>query len=72
MPQYLRAPYELREARITELLRPVHRVLELGSGSGMHTLALLQTGAHVVASDISCESLVLLEAKFDGFGGQFQ
>jgi SAM-dependent methyltransferase len=72
MPQYLRAAYEMYEARITELLRPGQRVLELGSGAGMHTLVLLQTGADVVASDISSESLVLLKAKFDGFGGQLQ
>ena len=72
MPQYLRAPYERYEARIAELLRPGLRVLELGSGAGMHTLALLQTVADVVASDISPESLVLLTSKFGSFDRQLQ
>lgn len=72
MPQYLRAPYELYEARIAELLHPGHRVLELGSGAGMHTLAVLRTGAQVVATDISSESLVLLKGKFSAFDRQLQ
>lgn len=64
MPLYLRAPYLYYEAKIAELVRPRHRVLELGSGTGMHTRALLQTGADVVVSDISPNSLTLLRECF--------
>jgi hypothetical protein len=52
------------EAKIAELLGPGKCVLELGSGSGTHTYALLQTGAKVVASDISPNSLRLLSKRF--------
>lgn len=64
MPLYLRKPYLCYEAKIAELLGPGKCVLELGSGSGTHTYALLQTGAKVVASDISPNSLRLLSKRF--------
>jgi ubiquinone/menaquinone biosynthesis C-methylase UbiE len=64
VPPYIRTPYSYYEAKIAELINPRHRVLELGSGSGMHTSALLQTGANVVVSDISSKSLALLSQRF--------
>ena len=63
MPAYLRTPYIFYEQKIAELIRPSHRVLELGAGAGLHTLALLQTGAQVTASDISPNSLSLLKQR---------
>ena len=72
MPAYLRSPYLANEAHVARLLRPSHRVLELGAGAGMHTLALLQSGARVVASDISAQSLTLLKAKFGDFDSQLE
>ena len=57
----LRAPYELYEQVILELVSSRHEVLELGAGSGFHTAALLRTGARVTATDISPSSLALLE-----------
>jgi ubiquinone/menaquinone biosynthesis C-methylase UbiE len=72
MPAYLRSPYLAYEAHIARLLRPSHRVLELGAGAGMHTLALLQSGARVLASDISAQSLTLLRTRFAQFGSQLE
>lgn len=66
MPSYLRSPYIFYEEKIAELIRPNHRVLELGAGTGLHSLALLKTGAQVVVSDISPNSLRLLKQRFDG------
>jgi ubiquinone/menaquinone biosynthesis C-methylase UbiE len=56
-----RAPYLLFENHIKNYILSQHRVLEIGSGSGLHTGALLETGAHVTASDIAPSSLALLE-----------
>jgi len=59
----LRTPYLVYEQAIRDLVRPDDRVLELAAGSGMHTQILLQTGAHVTATDISPDSLRLLEQR---------
>jgi len=59
----LRTPYLYYERRIQELISPSDRVLELGAGSGMHTGVVLQTGAHVTASDISPAALALLQRR---------
>lgn len=59
----LRTPYLVYEQRIRDLVHSEDRVLELAAGSGMHTQILLLTGAHVTATDISPESLKLLEQR---------
>lgn len=64
MAPYLRTPYLYYELKLAELLRDNYHVLELGAGSGMHTRALLQTGAEVMATDISSTSLTLLQQRF--------
>lgn len=69
MSSYLQTPYIYYEQMISELIRPEHRVLELGAGAGLHTRALLQTGAHVTASDISPNSLCLLKQQFKNVPG---
>lgn len=56
----LRTPYLVYEQAVRNLVRPNDRVLELAAGSGLHTQILLQSGAHVTATDISPESLKLL------------
>lgn len=56
----LRAPYLAFEAIVGESVRPGDRVLELAAGSGLHTAALVRTGARVTATDISPSSLELL------------
>lgn len=72
MPAYLRTPYIFYEQKIAELIRPNHRVLELGAGAGLHTRALLQTGANVTASDISPNSLSLLKQRFQNTTGNLK
>jgi ubiquinone/menaquinone biosynthesis C-methylase UbiE len=72
MPAYLRTPYLAYERKIAELIRPSHRVLELGAGTGLHTRALLQTGAQVIASDISPNSLSLLKQRFQSTFGNLE
>lgn len=72
MPAYLRTPYILYEQKIAELIRPSHRVLELGAGSGLHTRVLLQSGAQVTASDISPNSLSLLKQRFQNTPGNLK
>ena len=57
---YIRAPYVFYEELIRDNIKPEHEVLELGSGSGLHTYALLRTGAEVTATDIAPASLELL------------
>ncbi len=61
MPAYLRAPYLYYQAMIAAMVRPDQAVLELGSGTGSHTLTLARSGAHVTATDISPHSLAYLE-----------
>jgi len=72
MPSYLRTPYIFYEQKIAELIRPGHRVLELGAGTGLHTWALLQTGANITASDISPNSLSLLKQRFHNAPGNLK
>ena len=72
MAVYLQKPYICYEQKISKLIQPSHRVLELGAGTGLHTCALLQTGAQVTASDISPNSLSLLKLKFKSFSGNLK
>ena len=64
IPRVLRAPYEYYEATLQEVLKPDAVVLEIGSGTGEFTGALLRSGAKVVASDISSLSLELLRIRY--------
>ena len=60
---YLRAPYIFYEKCVRECIGPQDQVLELGAGMGLHTYALVQTGARVTATDISPNALKLLEQR---------
>lgn len=66
----LRTPYLFYEQQIMKVIRPQNCVLELAAGVGMHTSALLQTGAHVTATDISPLSLKILEQRFCSANGR--
>jgi SAM-dependent methyltransferase len=65
LPIY-RAPYTYYEHCIIRYILRTHDVLEIGSGNGVHTYALKQTGARVVTSDISMHQLALLCQRIKG------
>ena len=66
VPLIYRAPYIYYEQCIRNFVFQNHDVLELGSGTGLHTYVLTQTGARVVASDISNHSLEVLSQRIGG------
>jgi ubiquinone/menaquinone biosynthesis C-methylase UbiE len=72
MSVFLQSPYIWYEQNISKLIQPSHCVLELGAGTGLHTWALLQTGALVTASDISPNSLSLLKLQFKNVSGNLR
>jgi SAM-dependent methyltransferase len=63
MPPILQAPYIYYEQCVDRYVCQNHHVLELCSGTGLHTYALTQTGAQVVASDISRHALEVLSHR---------
>lgn len=72
IPLVLRSPYIFYEEKIKELMNPSFKILEVGEGTGLHTYSLIKTGAHVTATDISHNSLKVLEqnlSKVNGGGG---
>lgn len=64
LPLLLRAPYEYFENQIRSYVQSGSMVLEIGSGIGMHTGILLETGGIVMATDISQSSLEYLRIRF--------
>lgn len=64
VPEYFKPPYLFYEAQVAQVINQSYSVLELGAGSGMHTLALLNTGASITASDISPSSLEVIKKKY--------
>lgn len=69
MPQYLRTPYIFYEKCVRKLIGFQDQVLELGAGTGLHTWALVQTGAVVTVTDISPNALELLKQRIENAGG---
>lgn len=66
VPPVYRAPYSYYEQCIRQYICKEDDILELCSGTGLHTYALAQTGARVVASDISSHSLEVLSQRIGG------
>lgn len=66
IPLVYRAPYSYYEQCISQHITQHHDVLELCSGTGLHTYMLTQTGARIVASDISSRSLTVLAQRIKG------
>ena len=66
IPPIFRAPYGYYEQRVRQYICKEDDVLELGAGTGLHTYALMQTGARVVASDISSHALEVLSQRIGG------
>jgi ubiquinone/menaquinone biosynthesis C-methylase UbiE len=65
-PPILRTPYLYYEQCIRQHISKDQDVLELGSGTGTHTYALTQSGARIVASDISSHALKVLAQRIKG------
>ena len=61
----LRTPYLYYEKCIFNTISGNNYVLEIGSGTGLHTYSLTKTGAKIVASDISKNSLTVLNKIID-------
>lgn len=61
--EYLRSPYLFFEGILQRQLNCSHKVLEIGAGSGQHTDILVKSGADVTATDISGNSLKLLQRR---------
>ena len=66
VPPVYRAPYSYYEQCIRQYICKEDDILELCSGTGLHTYALAQTSARVVASDISRHSLEVLSQRIVG------
>jgi SAM-dependent methyltransferase len=62
-PLIIRTPYSFYEQCIRQNISKEHYVLEIAAGTGMNTYALTQTGAQIVASDISSQSLEILSQR---------
>lgn len=67
IPVSLSSPYLYYESLLNRVLRPNYKVLEIGSGIGIHTYFSLSKGSKVLATDISKESLRLLKARLKNF-----
>ena len=61
--EYLRTPYLYFESVLQSQLNGEHKVLEIGAGAGQHTDILVKSGADVTATDISGNSLKLLQQR---------
>ena len=60
--------YALFEARLPSLFSPSDRVLEIGAGTGIFTLAIARRCREVTAVDISANMLEILKGKAAGEG----
>ena len=63
-PEKHQKPFLDYYAQIRMSVREGMRVLELGAGTGRHSFPVLEQKAHLVALDISRESLALLDLKY--------
>ena len=61
---FLRKPYLLYEDLISKNIKKGSKVIEIGSGIGGHTEILLKTNADITLSDISIDSLNVLDNVF--------
>lgn len=61
------SPYVFYDSLLVQVLKPDLVVLEIGSGTGEFTEVLLRSGANVIASDISAESLELLRITYSNY-----
>ena len=64
IPVISRKPYIAYEQYLKSILNKNIKVLEIGSGTGEHTYLLIKSGAEVIASDISPNSLIILKNRY--------
>lgn len=64
VPELYRGPYAFYEQVIENSVERTDRVLEIGSGSGLHTAVLSRRAASVVATDVAEKALSLLSRRF--------
>ena len=64
----LRAPYLRYETIVATYLRFGMRILELGAGTGRHSLVLCSDGIHTVCSDIAPKALEVLQLQIKSKG----
>ena len=68
IPPVLRAPYEAYERAVLAALRPGLRILELGSGTGRHSVVLTGCGSEVTCTDVASRALELLSDRMRAAG----
>lgn len=64
VPQYFRAPYLSYELAQEKFIFPNSKVLEIGSGTGLHTYSLLDKKSNIYAFDISKNVVKYLTNRF--------
>lgn len=68
LPGALQTPYLCYESIIRDCkVNKISTILEIGAGSGAHTRTLLETGAQVCATDISENSLEIIQKQNKGY-----
>lgn len=63
----IRMPYLRYEEMHNKFIENNNNVLEIGAGTGMHTRSLLETGAFVMATDISPNSVKIIKKKYEKY-----
>jgi SAM-dependent methyltransferase len=71
VPELYREPYTFYERVIEESVQRTDRVLEIGSGSGLHSAVLARSAASVVATDVAEKALSLLARRFENDAGLY-
>lgn len=66
----IRMPYLRYEEMHIKFIENNNNVLEIGAGTGMHTCSLLETGAFVMATDISPNSVQIIKKKYEKYSSK--
>jgi SAM-dependent methyltransferase len=66
VPSKHHGPFEAYYKSLSELIYPGMKVLEIGSGTGLHTSVAVDFGADITALDISKDALEVLNLRFNG------
>ena len=67
IPLIHRKPYIVYEDYLKSILDKNIKVLEIGSGTGEHTYSIIKSGADITASDISPNSLNILQKRYKNY-----